>query len=206
MLTIAEIAKRYDLPESTARFYCKRFREFLPHVGQGKRRRYLPEALPVFEAILEEMAQSKNASMVVTRLEKKYPRASPARAASRTDAEEFRQQRPFLEQDHSLERVEQLFQKQTEVLERIAGLLDSLARGQAATTEPPPAGATTRANENMNARLHAVEDSVADLREETRSLRSIQDQAERIQQQDLEQLRKWLAHLAKEQARERENT
>ena len=35
LLTIAEIAKQFQLPESTARFYCKRFMDFMPHVGHG---------------------------------------------------------------------------------------------------------------------------------------------------------------------------
>ena len=41
MHSISDLARRFGLPESTARFYCKRFRDFLPHAGEGKRRRYL---------------------------------------------------------------------------------------------------------------------------------------------------------------------
>ncbi|WP_081904367.1 MerR family transcriptional regulator [Brevibacillus thermoruber] len=47
LLTIAEIAKQLDIPESTARFYRDRFEAFVPSVGEGRKKRYLPEAAEV---------------------------------------------------------------------------------------------------------------------------------------------------------------
>ena len=82
MLTISELAKRYDLAESTARYYCKRFRQFLPHVGTGKRRRYLESGVPVFEDILAAMQKNKNANAVEVYLQAKY---SPSGSVSGTE-------------------------------------------------------------------------------------------------------------------------
>jgi len=76
LLTIAELAKRYDLPESTARYYCKRFLDFLPHSGHGKRRRYRPEAMDVFAIILPEMKKRKDAAAVEAVLEESFPRVA----------------------------------------------------------------------------------------------------------------------------------
>jgi len=195
MLTIAEIAKRHGLPESTARYYCKRFRNFLPHVGEGKRRRYLPEALPVFSAILEAMAENKNAIHVEAVLDQKFARIG---ARDRTPAAARATLPPAAQSQGSVQQLEVLMQRQTAALEDIADCLRRLLEGvpqQHAASQPAP----------QQERLQAVERQIADMQQqlhsEIKSLGSLQDQAERIHQQDMEQLRKWLAHLAKEQAK-----
>ncbi|WP_305791227.1 MerR family transcriptional regulator [Thermaerobacter sp. FW80] len=55
LLTIADIARHLDLPESTVRYYRDRFAEFIPSVGEGRGRRYPPEALDVFRTIADAM-------------------------------------------------------------------------------------------------------------------------------------------------------
>lgn len=52
-LTIAEIAKRLNIPESTARFYRDRYEMFIPTVGSGRKKRYRPEALEVLRYVAE---------------------------------------------------------------------------------------------------------------------------------------------------------
>ncbi|MBP2799567.1 helix-turn-helix domain-containing protein, partial [Escherichia coli] len=47
LLTIAEIAKQLEIPESTVRFYRDRFEPFIPFVGEGRKKRYLPDAAEV---------------------------------------------------------------------------------------------------------------------------------------------------------------
>ncbi len=42
-LTIKEIARRLDLPESNIRYYRDRFDRLLPSAGQGRKKRYKPE-------------------------------------------------------------------------------------------------------------------------------------------------------------------
>lgn len=193
LLTIAELARRFDLPESTARFYCKRFRDFLPHEGRGKRRRYLPESLAVFSAILESMQRSKNAAQVEASLARRFPRQAevegpePSRqdrnAIARQDAEGRGQAR-----DSGL--LVQLVETQSRALQDIGAALTALARKD-------------QELEELRERLHASGEELEALRKEVADVRRYQDEAEKIHQQDLEQLRKWLHHLAEEQSRTR---
>lgn len=198
MLTIAEFAKRYDLPESTARFYCKRFRDFLPHSGQGKRRRYHEESLPVFEAILQGMGQEKNAALVEEFLTRRFQRrgvTAPRTVAQASDAlPTGLSAAPAAPPEQG--RLETIMQQQAEALQQVAAVLQSLSQGRAPTADT--------ASQELSSRLLALEEQVVQLQKEVRSLRSLQDDAERIHQQDLELLRKWLGHLAKEHNRERQ--
>lgn len=186
LLTIAELAKRFDLPESTARFYCKRFRAFLPHVGAGKRRRYLPETLEVFSVLLAEMEERKNASAVEAALEDRFPRQEGvAPADGSMDA-------PAAAQPQALA---QLMRTQSKALQDIAQALSRLApMGQAAASP----GQSPQAMQDPEA-VQRLETRIAELELEVANLRRLQDESERIHQQDLEQLRKWLNHLAQEQ-------
>ena len=74
LLSIADIARHFDLPESTARYYCKRFAEHIPSVGEGRRRRYRPETLEVIALVLEEMQKSRTAASVEELLAVQFPR------------------------------------------------------------------------------------------------------------------------------------
>lgn len=53
LLTIAEIAKQLNIPESTARFYRDRFENYIPSVGEGRKKRYKPETIEVLRFIAE---------------------------------------------------------------------------------------------------------------------------------------------------------
>jgi len=86
-------------------------------------------------------------------------------------------------------------ERQTEVLMEIRDAL--LRLGDA----PRPAEAGSGA---MERRLSASEALAGKLAKEVENVRHLQDEAERIHQQDLEQLRKWLAALAREQAKDKE--
>lgn len=55
LLTVAEIARRLNLPESTVRYYRDRFEKYIPDVGTGRSRRYQEEALEVFRFIADNM-------------------------------------------------------------------------------------------------------------------------------------------------------
>ena len=72
--TLAEIARHFSLPESTARYYCKRFAAFLPYTGEGRRRRYRQESLSVIAAIIEHMRTERTASNVEDVLARQFPR------------------------------------------------------------------------------------------------------------------------------------
>lgn len=184
MLTIAAIAKQYALPESTVRFYCKRFLAYLPHVGQGKRRRYLPEALEVFEAILAEMKNSKNASSVEHSLSQrfkvveKYSEPSAAVPQTRGPSRE-----PFPFDPNTLTT---LLENQVEALKQIAGVLGRMLLFQDKI-------------EQLALRMTGMETKADEISAGLKLLQKIQDDTERMHQQDIEVLRKWLAHLAREQ-------
>jgi len=53
LLTMAQIAKQLDLAESTARFYRDRFENYIPSVGEGRKKRYKPETIEVLRFIAE---------------------------------------------------------------------------------------------------------------------------------------------------------
>ncbi|MFW5721660.1 MAG: MerR family transcriptional regulator [Desulfohalobiaceae bacterium] len=74
LLTIKEIARKLDLPESNIRYYRDRFEDFLPFVGQGRKRRYKPAALQVFSFIVEGLHQNLTSEEIGRRLAREYPR------------------------------------------------------------------------------------------------------------------------------------
>lgn len=53
LLTMAQIAKQLELAESTARFYRDRFENYIPSVGEGRKKRYKPETIEVLRFIAE---------------------------------------------------------------------------------------------------------------------------------------------------------
>ncbi|MHB1426471.1 MAG: MerR family transcriptional regulator [Gemmataceae bacterium] len=70
----ADIGRELDLPESTVRYYRDRFETFLPMVGQGRQRRYRPEALEVFRVIAGTLRNSGTADEVQDMLNRMFPR------------------------------------------------------------------------------------------------------------------------------------
>lgn len=74
LLTIAEIAKQLDIPESTARFYRDRFESFVPSVGEGRKKRYLPEAADVLRLIAEGFKRNATATEIEEALSLEFPR------------------------------------------------------------------------------------------------------------------------------------
>lgn len=182
LLTIAEIAKRYDLPESTARYYCKRFLNFLPHVGHGKRRRYRPEAMEVFAIILPEMKKRKDAAAVEAVLEDSVPRVEEARP---TAAERTGLPGAPLGGDIDGATFMAALERQNEALHGIASALTRLASAQG----------EIKALKDQVARQQTALERLSN---EVARIRSLQDDAESTHQQDLEQLRRHLGHLAGE--------
>lgn len=51
LLTMAQIAKQLNLTESTARFYRDRFEDFIPSVGEGRKKQYKLETVEVLRFI-----------------------------------------------------------------------------------------------------------------------------------------------------------
>ena len=189
LITIAELAREHGLPESTARFYCKRFLSFMPYVGQGKRRRYKPEAREVFAAILEQMQRTKNANAVEAALAARFPSVNGTTPES--GLVHASQQVAAAPAGFDPKAVSLLLKAQGKALVEIAGAVARLAEKEGEI-------------EDLRARLERSEAKSLSLGQELQVLKRMQDEAEKVHQQDLEQLRKWMSHLAAEQVKSKE--
>lgn len=184
LLTIAELAKRYDLPESTARYYCKRFLDFLPHSGHGKRRRYRPEAMDVFAIILPEMKKRKDAAAVEAVLEESFPRVAVDESDA-ASAPSHKGSGGAFAADVDGSAFMAAIERQNEALQGIASALARLASTQG----------EIKALKELVARQQTALERLGN---ELTRIRSLQDDAESTHQQDMEQLRRHLGHLAGE--------
>ncbi len=215
-LTMAELAARLNLPESTLRYYCKRFAEWLPGSGEGRKRRYAPEAAPVLGFIVASMQRHKNA-MTVELLLKEGQSKTPENGKSRAELLAPEAQKapghlcpPAGPQTDLNPVMLRFMERQSEALGQIAAALEILARhslnnspGNSATAKgrkarirgtealPPALGAMPVANGADDAPATETEA----LRQEVQNLRRQLQDAEKLHQQDLEQLRKWLGRL-----------
>ena len=177
LFSIADIARHFSLPESTCRYYCKRFADYIPSVGEGRRRRYRKTTIDVISAILEEMKKSRTANAVEEALAIRFPR----NAITLREEKELNIAQPLALH------AEQLFppialnfmERQTQALEGIAKMLNML------TSHICP---NTVFNDN-----HAK--NLATLQKEVSKLSILLDASEKTQQADLDQLRTWMGRF-----------
>lgn len=73
-MTIAEIAKELDIPESTARYYRDNFIDYVPSVGEGRKKRYRPETVEVLRFIAEGFKRKLTATEIDNGLSHMFPR------------------------------------------------------------------------------------------------------------------------------------
>lgn len=196
LLSIADIARHFDLPESTARYYCKRFAEHIPSVGEGRRRRYRPETLEVIALVLEEMQKSRTAASVEELLATQFPRnveirplsiLPPAHETSDLQVVTAAPVAPASPQEAlplpESPAVLQLLKRQTSALEGMLHVLRLLVERMPLATGDP-ATETTAATE---------------LRKEVQTLRTLLEACEKNHQSDLDQIRKWVGKLIQRQ-------
>ena len=77
-VTLREIARDMNLPESTIRYYRDSFSQYIPTVGLGRRRRYPADALELFRIISQGYAQNWSREDIEARLAE----IAPANAGS----------------------------------------------------------------------------------------------------------------------------
>ena len=173
LLSIADISRHFSLPESTTRYYCKRFAHFIPSVGDGRRRRYRRETLEVIAAVLEQMQKSRTAAAVEDALNARFPRNAVAvtDADSSTTIAEVPSSNDFFPSA-----ALQILERQTNAIEGIAHLLQLVVQRL-----PAPSGITAP--------------EVGQLRQEVANLRVLLDSSEKTQQADLDQLRSWMTKV-----------
>lgn len=171
LLSIADISRHFSLPESTTRYYCKRFAHFIPSVGDGRRRRYRRETLDVIAAVLEQMQKSRTAAAVEDALNARFPRNAVTVADTSTAVAEIPSSNDFFPSA-----ALQILERQTSAIEGIAQLLQLVVQRL-----PAPGGNN--------------EPEVGQLRQEVANLRVLLDSSEKTQQADLDQLRSWMTKV-----------
>lgn len=173
LLSIADISRHFSLPESTTRYYCKRFAHFIPSVGEGRRRRYRRETLDVIAAVLEQMQKSRTAAAVEDALNARFPRnaVAVADAAPPTAVAQIPAGNEFLPSA-----ALQILERQTNAIEGIAHLLHLVVQ------RLPSSGGGDSGE-------------VGQLRQEVANLRTLLDSSEKTQQADLDQLRTWMTRV-----------
>lgn len=68
-LSIREISRRIDVPESTLRYYRNSFGPYIPTVGSGRNRRHPEEAVEVYKTISRLFAAGESRETIRSRLE-----------------------------------------------------------------------------------------------------------------------------------------
>lgn len=74
LLTIADIAKELNIPESTARYYRDNFIDYIPSVGEGRKKRYRPETIEVLRFIAQGFKNKLTAMEIENGLSQMFPR------------------------------------------------------------------------------------------------------------------------------------
>ncbi|MDR1856790.1 MAG: MerR family transcriptional regulator [Desulfovibrio sp.] len=172
LLSIADISRHFSLPESTTRYYCKRFAAYVPSVGEGRRRRFRKETLNVITTILEQMRHSRTASAVEEVLQSRFP-CNAVAVARETPAETgdvAGEMAPMAEPPWTAALL--LLERQTLALEGLAAVLQTMVE-----RIPPPTGT----------------EGTDELRREVETLRLLLDSSEKTMQADLDQVRSWVA-------------
>lgn len=73
LLTITGIAQKLGMPESTVRYYRNKFSNFIPSIGEGRKKRYRPETVEII-AFIEKMFQdNRTAIEIAEHLAHKFP-------------------------------------------------------------------------------------------------------------------------------------
>ncbi|MEW5947051.1 MAG: MerR family transcriptional regulator, partial [bacterium] len=79
LLTLKEIAKQLNVPESSLRKYREIFEDFMPGVGSGRGRRYREDAVVIFQDI-RRLREDEHMpwEAVTVKLAEKYPMNAPS--------------------------------------------------------------------------------------------------------------------------------
>lgn len=182
LLSIADISRHFSLPESTTRYYCKRFAAFIPSVGEGRRRRYRPETLEVIAAILEQMRKSRTAASVENALLARFPRN--ALAVSKPEPCLTQAEHPVAELLPAA--ALRLLERQTLALEGIAQLIHLVIE------RLPQSGMMLPETAQENQQL----------RKDVENLRVLLHASEKTQQADLDQLREWMTKVIRSRGKD----
>ena len=183
LLTIADIARHFSLPESTARYYCKRFAPYMPVCGEGRRKRYRKSALDVIQAVLEAMRDTRTAAGVDAMLAENFPCNALSLMEPLDSTPLSEENLPVSAQGVPLQLIEQ----QGRALEGIASALALLVRRQDDL-------------EALTEQARAAQEENKALRTDIVRLRLLVDHSEKLHQQDMDQIRRWLGRMMRAQS------
>jgi len=85
LLTLKEIAKQLGVPESNLRYYKNRVGDFLPSVGKGRRRRYLPESIDILRRTIDLLHEGMTLDRVYKHLAQEQPEVEQQGGVSREE-------------------------------------------------------------------------------------------------------------------------
>ncbi|MBQ7617577.1 MAG: MerR family transcriptional regulator [Desulfovibrio sp.] len=206
-LSISELAQHFEISETTCRYYCRRFCDYIMSSGEGLKRRYHPSTIEVLACVVEEMKKSHLSSKVEEVLQARFKQALPENeakdnASQENTAQEIATKARHLpatthlpEQINSLENLDNqalpplalaFMERQTMALEGIAKLLNLL---------------TTHLCAGSMLSGFAGKNSLSDLQKEVKRLAILLDANEKNQQADFDQLRKWMTTILKLKAK-----
>jgi DNA-binding transcriptional MerR regulator len=92
LMTIAEVAKELNIPESTARYYRDNFIDYIPSVGEGRKKRYRSETVEVLRFIAEGFKRKLTAIEIENGLSQMFPRNFDIEQPTATTAAVVQQQ------------------------------------------------------------------------------------------------------------------
>ncbi|MBI9111758.1 MerR family transcriptional regulator [Maridesulfovibrio ferrireducens] len=73
LLSIAEISRLLEVPESTLHYWKNRFAQYLPSAGRNRQKRFKPGAVEIFSLIASMLKQGHTTEDVMAELSRKYP-------------------------------------------------------------------------------------------------------------------------------------
>ena len=73
LLSVLSIAKRLNIPESTARYYCRQYADFLPSVGDGRGKRYREGAIEVLQVVVDMAKDNRSSTDIASHLRQQFP-------------------------------------------------------------------------------------------------------------------------------------
>lgn len=73
LLSVLAIAKRLNIPESTARYYCRQYADFLPTVGDGRGKRYREGVLEILQVVVDMAKDNRSSTDIASNLRQQFP-------------------------------------------------------------------------------------------------------------------------------------
>lgn len=106
LLSIKDISQELGIPQSTLRYYRDLFMDYLPATGEGKKKRFYPEAIEVFQVIAKSMHMNKNADDINHDLSRRFTRFIEVNSESQESDATYSQQEE-INQEQALSTVNQ---------------------------------------------------------------------------------------------------